>query len=221
MWLRSRIPFPTSDKVGIVRKADRMVGGIIKPACEDIVLYEKVPARVGELRKLEENRTSPKGHGDSASKLRKIQLGGQSIPDKIQDGDYIRIYWGTQPNLQVPIGVPNGYGPWIQIDTPGGIETLKWDGEKWVSENYSLEYAAYEGAWVLLDEEEILAEFGTQTQPNIKCGTFPTGYKFLRISGPPVDYKINQYQHKRDDYGFWHHTSLQVDLVAVDRGPRV
>ena len=219
--MRSRIPFPVSDKVGIIRKTERMVGGLIKPACEDVIVYEKVPARVGELRKLEENRTSPKGHGDSASKLRKIQIGGNNMPDKIQDGDYVRIYWGTQPNVLVPLGVPSGYGPWIQITTPGGVETLKWNGTKWLNENYSLEYAPYEGAWVLIDGVDIIAEFGPESNPQIKCGTFPTGYSYLKITGSPIDYKINQYQHKRDDNGYWHHTSLQVDLVAFDRGPRV
>lgn len=198
-----------------------MVAGRIMPDCEDILVYEKVPARIGDLRKLEENRTSAKGHGDVSSKIRRVQLGGNNSPSKIKDGDYIRIYWGTKPNVYSDLEIPSGYGPWIQIETPGGIETLKWSTDKWVNDNYSIEYSAYEGSWVLVEGVDVIATFGEQNTPQIKCGTYPTGYKFYRISGPPIDYKIVQFDHREDEYGLWHHTSLQVDLVAKDARPRV
>jgi hypothetical protein len=212
---RSRIGYPTTAKVDIFRKLPEQVGGRIVFG-EPFAIYQEVPARVGFMLKEDRNLGVPTGAGMASANEFHVGLGGNFCPSNIQKGDFVRIYWGTKPNLVSDHGIPQGFGPHIQLSTPDGLQTLIWDDDVlgWVNDDYSL---AYDESWELSSGDTSVATFGDEfAYPNLRCSSFPTGYKFVRVSGPPMDCQILKLDHKEDDLGRWHHTLLYVEIQDVE-----
>ena len=175
----------------------------------DQILYQNVQGRVGERRFFTENFQQPKGFGESSAFMRRIIINGPSIPDKIVNGDYVRIDWGVPPNILTPQSVPSGTGPQVWIETPDGDLLLTWDGTKWVNGSSSISIIS--GGYRLIHGEttEDFTTFG-------RCNDFPEGFTFYRFTGPPVYYKIVRFEHQKNIQGQWHHTTIQGELEDLD-----
>lgn len=129
--------------------------------------------------------------------------------------DYVRIFWGTPPNLFTPYGT-DGYGPYVYIEVGGEEVQLVWnpDTEMYESDasGFDITLSKEDGSWCLTEGSfEFCFEPG-----NFTCQTFPEGYAFIRFGGPPVDYEIIRYQHHIDDRGAYHHTTLHIEFDDVD-----
>lgn len=216
---RSWIPYPTTAKVDVIRRTTQRVGGRILDNGEVVYLHRDVPARIEEVRLDDKNQGKPSGAGMVSAKEYHVGLGGFSIPNKMVIGDFVRVYWGTKPNLYANVNIPQGYGPQLILKVGTDLITLTWNNENgWVSDSYSL---LYDESWELFLDDTVIATFSDNVDyPNISCSDFPEGIVLLRISGPPQDYEILRINHQEDDRGSWHHTSLIVELSDTDKGTR-
>ena len=176
-----------------------------------IELYTKVPARVGSLRTIDDNLMKMSPVGLSSSNERYIMLRGSRPLNKILQGDFIRIPWGTKPNLIEPSGAPNNSGPQIWIDTPTGNQLLSWNGTKYTNDNYDIVLSGEE--WCV---EYQSSEVGCLSSSNFRIATWPTGYSFLKFTGLPLDYRIIKIDAQLDDRGRLHHYSISVELENSD-----
>ena len=219
--LRSQIPYLTRCKVDVVRRTKTMAGGRIVEG-DAVSLYESIPANVDQFRETEvASLGKPSGFGMVSDNQFRVGLGGNQIPNKVQSGDYVRLYWGTPPNVVVPRGIPNGFPPQIMLKD-SELQLLTWQSftNGWVGDTYSIRWNST--AWVLLNEGVEVATFGTNQQfPQISCSSFPDGLTFVRFTGPPMDLKITQVRHKTDNFGNWHHTTLVTEYSETDSGVRI
>lgn len=191
-----------------------MIAGRIRPQCEETILYQNLPGRANNLKKFVENRDQVQGFGAESAKIRKFNLFPPTLPKKLINGDYIKVNWGSKPNFYSPADAPDWGAPHICIETPFGTETLKWTNGKYENEDYSLSFV---GEWVLLGPEDF--EYGfdvTDFNTSILCRNFPSGYKFKKLSGPSLYYKILDFNHELDDFSMYHHTAVTCDLLDKD-----
>jgi hypothetical protein len=150
-----------------------------------------------------------------------IGLGGVKLPNNIIQGDLVRVYWGTPPNLSVAHQVPQGYGDVLILQVGNDLVYLNWTNSPrgWLGGGYSL---VYNTVWELFLGSEKLTEFSDNSDdPKLTCSTFPTGIKLHKISGTPLDFQIRTVDHKYDDFGFWHHTALITDYADIDGRKRL
>jgi len=166
------------------------------------------------LSRQENNLGKSTATGMNSSKEYVVGLGGMYQLSNILQGDMIRVYWGTPPNLSSPLGVPAGYGEVIILDVGGSSVYLNWSNNGWTGGGYSL---IYNTTWELFSGETKLADFGSDSSnPKLLCSDLPAGISLIRISGVPIHLKILQVDHKYDDFGYWHHTSTTVEYVDTD-----
>lgn len=217
---RSRVPYPCRWFVDVVRQVNTRVGGQIVPSCEPLVVYSTVPANISmNLARQESNLGKATATGLNSNKEYLVGLGGMYALGNIIQGDMIRVYWGTPPNLSSPVGVPVGYGEVIILSVGGSNVYLNWTNNGWSGGGYSITYGT---SWELFSGQTKLADFGTdRDNPKITCGDFPDGISLLRVSGVPINLKILQVDHKFDDFGYWHHTSLVTEYADTDGRKRL
>lgn len=217
---RSRIPYPCRWYVDVVRQINTRVAGRIVPSCEHSVVYSSVPANIAtNLSRQENNLGKASESGMNSSKEYLVGLGGMYQLNNIIQGDLVRVYWGTPPNLSSPLGVPAGYGEVLILSAGGSNVYLNWANNGWTGGGYSLTYTT---SWELFSGDTKVADFGDdRDNPKISCGTFPEGVKLLRISGVPIHLKILQVDHKFDDFGYWHHASLVAEYADTDGRKRL
>ena len=218
---RSRITkFRTPHRVSILRKEDRSVKtlGRIVPTCIPLILYENVPARITVLREFTENVLMPSNMGSDAGHIHRAMLIPTKRLDMLQKGDSIRIAWGTKPNLYVnPRAI---LGPQLWITTPGGNVLLTWDNDK---DEYNEDPALrvyrifYDNdRWNLTGPSDLSLEFNNPPNCSRSTEVWPSGYGFIKVTGPPVDYEVLRFEHQEDDRGRYHHTRLEMEAEDKD-----
>lgn len=221
MLTRSPIPYYTRYTVGVVRKTKRQAGGRIVEG-DPVFVYESIPANIDQFRETETaSMGKPSGAGMIADNQFRVGLGGFQMPNKVQSGDYIRVYWGTPPNVVSPLNTPDGFPPQIMLkDTETQLLTWNTSQQGWVGSTYSIRYVS--DTWRLFDEDTVVATFGSNRDfPAITCSDFPEGISFVRFTGPPMDLKVLQVRHKMDHFGGWHHTTLVTEYSETDSGVKI
>jgi len=215
---KSRIPiYGMVHRFGISRFLKQMVGGRLKSDGEtEIVVYQSIPGRADNLRSLVENKDEKTPYGDHSGKVRRFKLSPLKIPNKLRQGDFVKVGWGTKPNLLAPLSAPVWGAPSLCLKNPGGDSViLHWYDEL-------LEYAS-ETLFLRFDESWKLSGDVTHTftttadfDDNPLCRSFPSGWSFNKLSGPDIFYKITEFNHQLDDFGMYHHTSLECELEDKD-----
>lgn len=215
----SRIrPLNLRHPLQIIRKVDRIEKGRILKECEEIILYPKVMGRVSELRFFSENWETPQMQGLDAARVRRFILGFTSIPTRILRNDFVRIPWGVPPNVYAPPEIPMGFGPHIWINTPVGIQLLKWNAQilGYISDDQEFIVTPTDSGFTLYYDG---AE--DQVSGTIPCAIWPEGFRFLRFTGPPVDYRILMYKNQLDDFSRYSYTTVQAELDESDGTTKV
>lgn len=190
----------------------------------ETILYNRIPARVTDLRQFNVNDLTPRVNGKNSGKQRRTILKPvQGIPNKVRQGDFLRIYWGTPPNVYTP---DNAFAFFVWVLTGAGEVRLEWDAslQQYVSaEGYTLTYSDPDG-WCL-DGNEFVGDNWcfpvSSPEESIKCYPFPEDWEFIRLSGPPIDYEIIKYKHQLDNNGHWAYTSIEVELKDIDELQRI
>lgn len=204
-------PYPAPGFVHIVdivrKKIKQNMGRVSQTHCDDVVLYNNVASRVGTLRKIDENRESGKPFGQYSANERVVSMRASFPLNKMAVGDFIRIPWGIRPNLFVPSLAPNTLAPEIWINTPDGDVKLSWNGTKYVNGAISISENE-SGDWCLIHATLTHCFSGS----NITCQQFPNGYTFLKLTGPPIDYRIIGMDVQEDDMGRIHHYSAFIEF---------
>jgi hypothetical protein len=217
---RSRIPYPCRWKVDLIRRIPSRIGGRIVDDCEHLVLHRDVPANIAiSLSRQEQTlgRGSEEGIGSKREYL--IGLGGVRVPNNLVQGDLVRIYWGTPPNLSSIPQVPVGYGDILIFEVGGNQVYLNWGTNGWANSEYSL---IFDEVWELFSGSTKIAEFSDNpNDPQLTCRPFPEGISLRKISGTPLDFQVLSVDHKYDDFAMWHHTSLIVDYMDMDGRKRL
>ena len=205
-------------RVNLRRPIPRKQKGV-KEYCDTLSLYENIPARIGESRRIEENRLdddepAPR-YGSDRNDERVIMLCPGFPLNNLRAGDFVCIPWGYRPNQLSPVPLLPGLGPQIWIDTPNGPELLTWvcqaDGT-----------CAYEGSVqiYLNQDSEWCMEINGQEfcfdNFNFMCSEFPDGYSFIRSTGPEVNYKILKIDAKEDHLCKISHYSVFAEFYDQD-----
>lgn len=194
--------------VDIVRKRIKQNMGVMSQTnCDETILYKNVASRVSTLRKIDENRENSQSFGLTSANERTVSLRAPYLLNKMTDGDYIRIPWGTRPNVFAPSLAPNNAGPELWIDSPLGKIKLSWDGTKYTDGTVTISENSG-GNWCLVHATLTHCFVGS----NFTCQQFPNGYKFLKYTGPPIDYRIISMDIQEDDMGRIHHYSAYIEL---------
>lgn len=50
----------------------------------------------------------------------------------------------------------------------------------------------------------------------LQCAEWPAGFRFLRFTGPPVDYRILMFKNQLDDRSHYSYTTVQAELDESD-----
>jgi len=188
-----------------VDRETRSLGRIVRD-CQDTVLYPKVKGRITELREFVENVLQPVSFGAAASNIFRAMLCFDSLPNLLKRADIVRIPWGIKPNYYMEPGTP--FAPSIVIVTPGGSVVLTWNGSQYIGDGYQLTDES--GDWCLTGPD-VDHCFSTQ---NPLCETFPEGFSFSVLTGPPIDFEILRFEQALDDVGAYHHTRIEMELVT-------
>jgi hypothetical protein len=184
--------------------------GMKLSSCTFIDLYTGLSGRVMPLRKIEENQYGEfKTQGDDKAGERKVVITPNCPLDKIMSGDVLVIPWGVRPNTWTPPTAPQGAGQALWINTPNGEKLLKWQNGEYVSDTLTLSKAT--GSWCLSGEVSYCF-----TSDNFICQNFPTGYNYLRATGPNASFKILKVNPHEDPYGGICFYTLQVEHIDQD-----
>lgn len=177
-------------------------------ACDFITLYENLSGRVLELLNIDENILElAQIQGKDKSSLRKVLLAPNYPLHKMISTDILVIPWGVRPNVWAPPFADGNLGPHIWIGTPSGNIKLIWDGTKFSSETLSIEIINDE--WCMTGEIEHCF-----TSCNIFCSQeFPSGYKFLKSTGPNAYFEITKINEHQDEQGRTSFYTLLVELL--------
>lgn len=177
-------------------------------SCDFIELYSKLPGRVSKLSNLDENKLGEiDAQGKGKAGLRKVLLSPNYPLSKVVSGDLLCIPWGVRPNTWTPPFAPTGTGPAIWVDTPTGEQKLTWDGEKFVGATITIELVDDE--WCMTGEVDHC--FGVST--TFVCQEFPTGYSFLKTTGPNSYFEIINFDAEEDDKCRISHYTLTVERL--------
>ena len=226
MIRRSRIAYPTVHSVDVIRRTkDRVNGRFVETG--DTTLYSRIAANIRDVKRFDADQLGkPSGAGMVAENQYQVGLGGFSIPNRILRGDYIRVYWGTYPNLYSPPQVPRNYSLQLVLND-GADHLLTWNQNGWypadITESYSIIFSTneYGGSWALYFSGEFEEELGTEFDlPKIDC-MLPDGVRLVRLTAPPMDLKVIQVNHKDDDRGRWHHTAVLAEYSDTDSGVKL
>lgn len=220
--MRSRIAYPTRHVVDVIRRTkDRINGRFVETG--HTTLYSRIPANISDVKRFDADQLGkPSGAGLVAENQYQVGLGGYSIPNRVLRGDYIRVYWGTYPNLYSPPQVPRNYSSQLIIND-GDDHLLTWSANAWVGQTYQIRFIedSYAGGWFLYEGEDNLGALGNSFDlPQIDC-TLPEGFRLVRLTAPPMDLKVIQVNHKEDDRGRWHHTAVLAEYSETDSGVKL
>ena len=127
-----------------------------------------------------------------------------TLLNKLTENDIIQIPWGFRPNVFCPTNAPAG--PVIIINTPDGQQRLTFDGTNYVGDTYSINF---DGTMWCLVGPDINQCF---TAGNFACQEFPTGFSFVKSTGPSQDYEILKIDVEIDDCGRISHYVASVEL---------
>ena len=162
--------------------------------------------------------------GSTRAKLDQHEMAGmekeelwvfQFIPaqPKITEGDFVRVYWGTQPNfVGYSDSIPCGGPPWIILDT----EIMAWDTDRWVGPEHTLQYA--DPNWVLTGEFGYVFDEAYGESFNVATLDWPSLFlaPWQPKFGPWQDYQILRERQNIDLCGRIHHTTVWGELVCSD-----
>ena len=122
-----RASVPVADRISIIRKVPQQIAGRISNSCTELVIANKVPARVGLLRKIDDNIEQVNTQGLDSANERLVSY-RTPTPAGTMVGDFIRIPFGVRPNVAAAMGTPYQIPEYIYIETPTGEVLLKWNG---------------------------------------------------------------------------------------------
>ena len=193
-------------QIRIVRERPEEVNGNKTDSCNDLVLYERVPCRVGVLRQVDENELEQNRlKGEAKNNERTIIITPKFPLTKVKTGDIVTIPWGTRPNTWSPPSAPGG--PAIYLSTPTGPQLLLWNGTAYVGETLSL------------SEDLVLSgEVEAQLDCGLMSSTYPDGYSFIKSSGFRARFKILKFDPEIDHNGC---ISFYKALVETEDTPGI
>jgi len=206
-------PYPIvgfTDRISIVRKTPQIIAGRISNSCTDTIIAAKVPARVGLLRKIDDNIEQVNTQGLDSANERLVSY-RTPTPAGTMVGDFIRIPFGVRPNVAAAMGTPYNIPTYIWIDTPSGEVLLHWNGTKYIdkTQTYAVEQnGLLPPSWCLYDNGVEVACF----DGNFICAAWPTGYRVIRTTGRPIDYRIIKHDVQTDEQGRIHHYTCYVEI---------
>jgi hypothetical protein len=194
--------------IKIKRPLVKMEKGIKLRSCDFLDLYNNICGRINSLNTLEENKLEETNiEGKNKSGVRTITLTPNFRLTKIRTTDLICIPWGVKPNTWTPPTAPNGTGPTIWVDTPSGEEKLIWDGDEFIGDTITI--GIVDGTWQITGA--VIHDFGVDT--TFVCQPFPTGYAFLKASGPTMFAEIINIDEQQDHLGRTSHYYITVERL--------
>lgn len=218
---RSGIPlFGLPHKCDVVRRTatDDGAGGVTDSGTP-VTLYTGRKCRITTLDPDDEEL---KGYGFNTLQNRKVlMVYSQSIQ---RDQEFLRIPWGTPPNVATLEGAFDGQPPQAVISTPGGNKTLTWDGSQWINDlsGYTLIWSTdhWEFTDAVAPDSLSLPVTLLETHNPFRFGdgweSINANYTVVSFGADPVDYKIVWHKHQIDNVGGTHHTSLVIELEDED-----
>lgn len=163
-------------------------------SCNWLDLYT-TSGRVLPLRNILENRLeSTNLSGEAKANERQVILTPDFPLNKMVVGDFLSIPWGIRPNNYVPPSLPNNAGPQVWLKTPTVPQLLTWDGTQYTGSTLTLSKDV-NGDWCLTGE--VTECIGA----SLVCLPYPTGYGFLKFTGPLADFKILRIDAEEDAEG--------------------
>lgn len=220
--MRSRVSYPTMYFVDVIRKTlDRVNGRFVESG--HTTLYSRIAANINDVKRFDADQLAqPSGAGIRAENQYQVGLGGLTIPNRVLRGDYIRVYWGTYPNVYSDPAIPRNYSPQLILND-GVDHKLTWSQNGWTSETYSILYVdePYESGWQIFFQGSKIADLGSVfDSPRLDC-SLPQGIRLVRLTAQPLDLKVTQVNHKMDDTGKWHHTAIVCEYSDTDGGVKL
>lgn len=208
---RLRPPKGPHNGLKIRRPLTEIRSGMKLSSCTFIDLYSNLCGRVMPLRKIEENQYGElKTQGEDKAGERKVIITPNCPLEKIISGDVLVIPWGIRPNTWSPPQTPDNMGQALWIKTPTGEKLLKWNNTEYHSDTLTLSKAT--GSWCFSGEVSHCF-----TGDNFICQTFPSGYNYLRATGPNASFKILKINTHEDPYGLIAFYTLQVEHIDQEK----
>lgn len=136
----------------------------------------------------------------------------------VLNSDFVKVPWGTGPNVAGPLGSGDGWPTSFVISTPAGNKTLTWDStlSKYKDSTgvYTLTFTTL---WTFADSSESYSYPFTGYSINNKIylldwADLTTDYEVVSYSGTAQYYSIVNIRHQQDHIGNYHHTSFIMEL---------
>lgn len=217
----SAIPiFGLVHAVSVIRKrdADDGYGGVIPNGTSETV-YSSLRCRIAVMSGEDELEVFGFASG------RRWQLLSKYAP-KIRRSDFIRVPWGTFPNVESEVTLGNGMASAAVVAVPAGSVSLAWDRAsvqfKDSTGNYLLSWDAVAERWKFVDSVAgtTLTFPSTVLQGHnifaVDWSGVDGDYAVSSVSGAAKDYRILWMQHRLDESGRSHHTSIFMELAEGD-----
>ena len=175
-------------------------------------LYSNVSGRISPLGSDSENTfEEPAAQGLDKAGLRKVVLTPNQPLNKVISSDILCIPWGSRPNNWVSPKVPYNMSDWIYLNTPGGAETLKWDGvDSYIGNTITITLT--DGEWCISGAVTYCFPIENST---FFCQVFPDDYSFIKTTGPTAFFEILKIDEHVDDRGRIAFYTLIVDSLKA------
>jgi len=146
----------------------------------------------------------------------------------IERSDFLRVPWGTFPNIEGAGGLSAGVPPRITLLRDGVPQTdLEWDYTAQEYVNGGDQSISWDGSnWVLTDTlngdsftwpDTIEEHHNFLNYPEAAVSDGGATYE-LTGTGDSQDYRVTYTKPQIDDLGDDHHTSLAIELEEADNG---
>jgi len=204
-------------RADVIRKADADdgAGGVI-PGGAETTIYSDRKCRITNM----DGEDQQKLFGNSSEHRWLVMF---EFSPNIGKSDFVRVPWGTFPNLQAPAGAGDQFPHSAVISTPAGDVTINWSVANGRYEDstgdYYLEFSEGSG-WAFFDNvegqaftlESYVAETHNPFLPDWLALPFVEDYSVVSTGGPVQDFRVTWRKDQIDDAGRWHHTSVVMEL---------
>jgi len=201
-------------RADVIRKADADdgAGGVI-PGGSETTIYSSRKCRITNM----DGEDQQKLFGNSSEHRWLVLF---EFSPNIAKSDFVRVAWGTFPNLASGAGQGDQHPPQAVVSTPGGNQTLNWsEANGWYEDStgdYTLEFAG--GVWtftdaVAVDSVDLPSYVIESHNPFLPdWSALNANYSVVSTGGPNLEYRILWRKDQIDDQGRWHHTSVVMEL---------
>lgn len=214
--------FGMPSKASVIRKieGDDGFGGI---SLTDSTVYSNRTCRVTTMTDKEEREA----YGEAGGKRWKIVM---ELSRSIRTSDFVRLSWGTFPNVETAGGLDGEFPPTVIVTTPAGSKTLTWfyadskysdaDSDNDPANTYTVSWTGT--VWRFTDTvAPITVDFtGYEKHHNVFNLDWSTlvgaSYSVTSQTSYSIDYRVILVKHQHDPFGRQHHTSMTIELEDTD-----